>query len=89
MWEKNCLAAVGPIVEHASDGDSRRFKFQKKMMTSAAHHDIKFALEHEGFSLHGVRVGDDITAIAAQDSIHGTKKLGSAVASQRILYMGS
>jgi hypothetical protein len=85
---------LGPLIGHASDGDARRFHNQLAEMSSpppAGSH--AYALDAEGFTLHGLWDGQDartIHLIHSQDPRHNLAKLYSHCAvPSRVLHYGT
>ncbi|KAL3678512.1 hypothetical protein R1sor_021468 [Riccia sorocarpa] len=73
-WDKHCRAQVGPIIGHASDGDSRR----RKLMLSdyCSKFGTRWKLEWEGWMLSGcVASSGDVYGLGDQDPPHNGKKL--------------
>ncbi|KAL3689919.1 hypothetical protein R1sor_016228 [Riccia sorocarpa] len=73
-WDKHCRAQVGPIIGHASDGDSRR----RKLMLSdyCSKFGTRWKLEWESWMLSGcVASSGDVYGLGDQDHPHNGKKL--------------
>ena len=74
LWEQECLAAVGPIVGHASDGDSRR---RQLMLADYQRNDgIRLDVGWEGWVFTAsLDSGGNAKGLHDQDYIHNGKKL--------------
>lgn len=101
QWEKletlrttHCLVAVGPLLGHASDGDSRRRKLMLEDYTGKGMKGLRANLKWEGWLLaHSLtKNGSEMHAsgLHDQDYIHNTKKLINPLDSTvRLLKLGS
>ena len=83
---------LGPMIGHASDGDSRRRRLQLADMTPTS--GIRFRPSNcRGFALTGHVNGahaSDISGLHSQDPIHNGKKLINVIFSaRRSLFLGS
>ena len=90
---KYLAESLGPLVGHASDGDARRFHnqlFEMSALPPAG--SCIYALDAEGFTLHGMWDGQDartIRFIHSQDPRHNLAKLYSHCAvPSRVLQYG-
>ena len=84
---------IGPLIGHASDGDARRFHNQLAEMSAPPPAGSRaYALDAEGFTLHGLWDGHDaltIRLIHSQDPRHNLAKLYSHCAvPSRVLQYG-
>lgn len=91
LCESHLSAVLGPLLGHASDGDSRRRRLQLEDMSPTA--GIRFRPQScRGFALTGkVDEKDEshITHLHTQDPIHDGKKLLNIIFSaSRTLYLG-
>lgn len=74
LWKLHCEESVGPVVGHASDGDSRRRQLMLEDYTGKSGH--RFEVPWEGFVLSAVLgVGNRVQGLHDQDFIHNGKKL--------------
>ena len=86
------LSVLGPLIGHASDGDARRFHNQLTEMSAPPPAGSRvYALDAEGFTLHGTWDGLDARTIRlshSQDPRHNLAKLYShcAIPSRVLLY---
>ncbi|CAM6094641.1 unnamed protein product [Calypogeia fissa] len=91
LWKENCHE-VGPIIGHASDGDSRRRAVQLHDYCCRATTPAReFRIDWEGFAL-GALIGQDgdVSGLHDQDWIHNVKKLISPLDSScQTLWLGS
>jgi hypothetical protein len=74
LWEKECKGEVGPIVGHASDGDSRRRQLMLSDYKETGGTRLKLDWEGWLFSA-GVDNNGDAFGLHDQDYIHNGKKL--------------
>ncbi|KAL3678263.1 hypothetical protein R1sor_021219 [Riccia sorocarpa] len=73
-WDESCRATVGPIVGHASDGDSRRRKLIIADYLSPS--SERWRLDWEGWSLSAMFCSSgDVYGLGDQDPIHNGKKM--------------
>lgn len=98
LWTVNCLELVGPLLGHASDGDSRRRKLMLEDYSGRGIPGTRQNLEWEGWQLtHSLTtVGAEPGALVHayglhdQDFIHNGKKLVNPLDStSRILKLGT
>ncbi|CAM6105892.1 unnamed protein product [Calypogeia fissa] len=94
LWDIQCLDAVGPLLGHASDGDSRRRKLMLQDYTGKGISGPRFDLGFEGWTLtHSVITCGSVvhaSGLHDQDYIHNGKKLGNVLDSiKRILQPGA
>ena len=79
LWDTHCLQRVGPLLGHASDGDSRRRKLMLQDYIGRGKSGPRFDLGWEGWPLsHAIVTADGQThayGIHDQDFIHNGKKL--------------
>lgn len=79
MWSTHCLEAVGPVLGHASDGDSRRRKLMLEDYNGKGTGAQKVNLGWDGWLLaHSMTTGASkrhAFGIHDQDYIHNQKKL--------------
>jgi hypothetical protein len=74
LWKLHCEDQVGPIVRHASDGDSHRRQLMLEDYTRRV--GSRYAMPWEGFVLTASRVdGTSVSGLHDQDFIHNGKKL--------------
>ena len=74
LWQDICGTVVGPIVGHASDGDSRRRQLMLEDYRSKV--GLRYQIPWEGWSLSCEWVGENkIKGLHDQDFIHNGKKL--------------
>ena len=74
LWEENYGTSIGPIVGHASDGDSRRRQLMVQDYTSKV--GLRYEIPWEGWSLSCEWLGENkIKGLHNQDFIHNSKKL--------------
>jgi hypothetical protein len=77
LYDQYLLPVLGPLVGHASDGDSRRRKLH--LMQSKSNLGQRYGIDHDNFVLSGVLSDDNETQyvenLADQDFIHNGKKL--------------
>jgi len=74
LWDKECKDIVGPIVGHASDGDSRR----RQLMLSdyRSQEGTRLRVEWDGWLLTAsLNEHGDASGLHDQDWIHNGKKL--------------
>jgi hypothetical protein len=78
MWDVYCLESVGPLLGHASDGDSRRRKLMIEDYTGKGSQGPRQNLHWEGFILsHGESMSTGVThahGLHDKDYIHNLKK---------------
>jgi hypothetical protein len=89
LWKDNCLEDVGPIIGHASDGDSRR---RQLMLQDYTNKDgARYAIPWEGWMLSAsVTENGMVVGMHDQDYIHNGKKLINPLDSPvRVLQLGS
>ena len=72
LYTRHLLHVLGPLICHASDGDSRRRKLHIENSTSnvVEHYDINhsnFTMSRKIMNTHGKT---DVTDLSDQDSIH-------------------
>jgi len=74
LWKEHCYAAVGPIIGHASDGDSRR---RQLMLLDYRNSDrMRLTVDWEGWVFtSAINEGGEATGLHDQDYIHNGKKL--------------
>ena len=74
LWRKECQDKVGPIIGHASDGDSRRRQLMLSDYKSIT--GVRFSINWEGWLLSAV-VDEEgkCSGLHDQDWIHNGKKL--------------
>ena len=74
LWAKHCYSAVGPIIGHASDGDSRR---RQLMLLDYRNSDgMRLSVGWEGWVLtSAMNEHGEATGLHNQDYIHNGKKL--------------
>ena len=87
-WEASCKEIIGPIIGHASDGDSRRRQLMLKDYKSDVGKRLK--LEWEGW-LFSASLDDngDARGLHDQDYIHNRKKLINPLDSPvRVMQLG-
>ena len=88
MWEKSCLAAVGPILGHASDGDSRKRQLMLGDYKSSIGNRLEVGWEGWIFSA-SVDSNGSATGLHDQDYIHnGTKLINPLLSAARTLQLG-
>ena len=74
LWEEECLAAVGPIIGHASDGDSRRR--QLMLVDYQSNEGIRLDVGWEGWVFSAsLNPSGNAKGLHDQDYIHNGKKL--------------
>ena len=74
LWQESCGEAVGPVVGHASDGDSRRRQLMIKDYTSKV--GLRYEIPWEGWSLSCEWLEENkVRGLHDQDFIHNGKKL--------------
>ena len=77
LYNQHLLDVLGPLVGHASDGDSRRRKLH--LANSTSRNGIRYKVNHENFSYSGKLVDDNgkkfVEDLSDQDFIHNDKKL--------------
>ena len=78
LWEKHLSTSIGPIVGHASDGDSRRRKImlQDYLTPSIC---LRYKLPWDGWIFTGQMHNDMVSCLHDQDFIHNGKKLVNAL----------
>ena len=88
LWEKECLSAVGPIIGHASDGDSRRRQLMLQDYRSKV--GMRLSVNWEGWTLTAsLDQNGDASGLHDQDYIHNGKKLINPLLSAvRVLQLG-
>jgi len=94
MWKQIYLHSVGPILGHASDGDSRRRKLMLEDYTGRGSQGRLLSPLWEGWPLtHSMETVEDMefaSGLHDQDYIHNTKKLVNPLDSvAKTLKMGS
>ena len=72
LWNQHLKASVGPLLCHASDGDSRRR--HNFLQLFDADHRTGFTLDCKGF-LYAAKYDGKYPVLADSDSIHNAKKL--------------
>ena len=88
LWAQECFHVVGPVVGHASDGDSRR---RQLMLADYVGDDgQRFRIPWDGWLLSaGVDADGGIYGLHDQDFIHNSKKLIDLLDSPvRVLQLG-
>jgi len=74
LWKQECLEAVGPIIGHASDGDSRRR--QLMLADYKLMEDTRLKVDWPGWLFSaGLDANSDAFGLHDQDYIHNGKKL--------------
>jgi hypothetical protein len=88
LWAVECASVVGPIIGHASDGDSRRRQLMLRDYTSKS--GPRFAIPWVGWMLSASSMdGTTVTGLHDQDFIHNGKKLINPLDSPvRVLQLG-
>ena len=91
LYNQHLLDVLGPLVGHASDGDSRRQKLH--LANSTSRNGIQYKVNHENFSYIGklVEVNSKkfVEGLSDQDFIHNGKKLvNHLMHPSRILSLG-
>ena len=91
LYDRHLLPVLGPLVGHASDGDSRRRKLHMEDATSKE--GDRFGIQHENFTMSGsiaLKNGKKvIEGLSDQDFIHNSKKLvNHLLHPSRILNLG-
>ena len=89
LWLKECHDAVGPVVGHASDGDSRRRLLM--LADYKSQEGSRFKLDWEGWLLSGsLQESGEVQGLHDQDWIHNGKKLVNPLdSSVRVLQLGT
>ena len=77
LWRIHLTDKVGPIIGHASDGDSRRRKLM--IQDYKGTHGVRYKIDWCGWNVSAQRIGEDIYGIHDQDFIHNGKKLVNAL----------
>ncbi|KAL3680514.1 hypothetical protein R1sor_023470 [Riccia sorocarpa] len=73
-WDEHCRDIVGPVIGHASDGDSRRRKLMLEDYNSCD--GQRWSIGWEGWSFSGsVLSSGDVYGLGDQDPPHNGKKL--------------
>ena len=88
LWVKDCFSAVGPIIEHASDGDSRRR--QLMLGDYKGNNGTPLGVGWDGW-MFTATIEDHSYAIGLhdQDYIHNGKKLiNPLLSAARTLQLG-
>ncbi len=91
LYDRHLLPVLGPLVGHASDGDSRRRRLHTN--NSASADGRRYRIDHDNFSVSGkiIESGNKIfpTELPDQDFIHNGKKLvNHLMHPSRILTLG-
>ena len=88
LWKRNCLGAVGPIIGHASDGDSRRRQLMLADYKSDSGSWLK--VDWEGWMfIASLDEKGDARRLHNQDYIHNGKKLiNPLLSAARTLHLG-
>jgi hypothetical protein len=88
LWRQHCEEHIGPIVGHASDGDSRRRQLMLEDYTSKV--VSRYEVPWEGFILSASLVDiSSVSGLQDQDFIHNGKKLINPLDSPvRVLQLG-
>ena len=77
LYNNHLLDALGPLVGHASDGDSRRCKLH--LANSNSNEGVRYRINHPNFSYSGklVEVNNQkfVVDLSDQDFRHNGKKL--------------
>ena len=95
LWNTHCVEAIGPLLGHASDGDSRRRKLMLEDYTGRGTGIVgrRKNLKWDGWILtHSMTTDEPVRAFGLhdQDYIHNGKKLVNPLDSTvRILKLGS
>lgn len=88
LWARDCLAAVGPIVGHASDGDSRRRQLMLADFKSIEGNRLDIGWEGWMFSA-SLDENGNAKGLHDQDYLHNGKKLiNPLLSAARILQLG-
>jgi len=88
LWMKHCYSAVGPIVGHASDGDSRRRQLMLQDFRGLQGPRLRVGWEGWVFSSL-LNANGEATGLHDQDYIHNGKKLLNPIDSNvHILRLG-
>ncbi|KAL2650585.1 hypothetical protein R1flu_018713 [Riccia fluitans] len=73
-WDKCCRQAVGPILDHANDGDASRRKLM--LEDSLGSEGQRWTVGWDGWMLFGIVLDSrDVCALGDQDPIHNGKKM--------------
>ncbi|KAL3683565.1 hypothetical protein R1sor_001587 [Riccia sorocarpa] len=73
-WDQSCRSSIGPIIGHASDGDSRRRKLM--VQDYLATEGDRWSIPWEGWIFSGKLLdAGDVYGLGDQDPIHNRKKL--------------
>jgi hypothetical protein len=91
LWAKNRLQLAGPLVGHASDGDSRRQNVMLHNYYCVSNEaDCMFYIDWEGFELKAqVDSNGNVNGLDDQDWIHNVKNLISPLDSScRLVWLG-
>ena len=74
LWSQHCYAPIGPIIGHASDGDSRR---RQLMLTDYKNLDgMRLTVDWEGWVFtSAMNEAGEATGLHDQDYVHNGKKL--------------
>lgn len=74
LWQEHCEEVVGPIIGHASDGDSRRRQLMLQDFTAVS--GVRFNVNWLGWKLSGsVLDSGRVVGLHDQDYVHNGKKL--------------
>ena len=91
LYDRHLLHVLGPLVGHASDGDSRRRKFH--LANSFTSEGLRYQIDNENFTMSAAmkKSGDKVyvSGLSDQDFIHNSKKLvNHLMHPSRIMYLG-
>ena len=74
LWTQHCYAAVGPVIGHGSDGDSRRC--QLMLANYCSSEGPRLSVDWEGWVFtSAINIHGEATGLHDQDYIHNGKKL--------------